>query len=242
MENFPFRAPLVVGYKGEIGSFILQGLLRHMPKALDIYCVDKNESHDEVTDRIKRSDVIFLCVPIKETVHWLIQYRALLKGKVVYEQTSLKSTVYKNINKIFAYKANFELKSMHILFRPSATPNKSDRKVAIIDPTKFGPEETAAIAAITESDIQWIVNHAMHDLIMARQQALMHRVLLTLDRTVGNNPKTYISLKVRELCDRILSGDAGLYESIQNNHYLPKALNEFKRNLRKFNIKNEFKT
>ena len=35
MENFPFRAPLVVGYKGEIGSFILQGLLRHMPKALD---------------------------------------------------------------------------------------------------------------------------------------------------------------------------------------------------------------
>jgi len=30
------KRPLVVGYKGEIGSFILNGLLRIMPKALDI--------------------------------------------------------------------------------------------------------------------------------------------------------------------------------------------------------------
>ena len=35
-----FKSPLVVGYKGEIGSFILQGLLRTMPKALDILCYD----------------------------------------------------------------------------------------------------------------------------------------------------------------------------------------------------------
>ena len=33
-QRKPMENPLVVGYKGQIGSFILNGLLRMMPKAL----------------------------------------------------------------------------------------------------------------------------------------------------------------------------------------------------------------
>jgi hypothetical protein len=65
------KQPLVIGYKGEVGSFVLGGLLRIMPKALDIWCVDVNETKREVEQRIKISDVIFLCVPLQMTLEWL---------------------------------------------------------------------------------------------------------------------------------------------------------------------------
>ena len=52
MKTTKMNNPLVCGYKGEIGSFILSGLLKVMPKALDIWCVDVNETESEVIDRI----------------------------------------------------------------------------------------------------------------------------------------------------------------------------------------------
>ena len=62
-----FKNPLVVGYKGEIGSFILQGLLKTMPKAKDIWCFDINETEKDKIARIKKADYIFLCVPLQDT-------------------------------------------------------------------------------------------------------------------------------------------------------------------------------
>jgi prephenate dehydrogenase len=85
------NAPLVVGYKGEIGSFILNGLLKTMPKASNIWCVDINDSPDEVAERIKRSDFIFLCVPLDKTIEWVNVWKRLLKDKVIVEQCSLKA-------------------------------------------------------------------------------------------------------------------------------------------------------
>jgi prephenate dehydrogenase len=83
------KQPLVIGYKGEIGSFILGGLLRLMPKALDIWCTDINETDEEVANRIKVSDVIFLCVPLQLTMSWILKHKLLLKDKILIEQCSL---------------------------------------------------------------------------------------------------------------------------------------------------------
>ena len=65
------KQPLVIGYKGEIGLFILMGLIKIMAKALDIWCVDINETKEEVEQRIKIADTIFLCVPLETTLEWL---------------------------------------------------------------------------------------------------------------------------------------------------------------------------
>src|SRR4051794_16919866 len=111
------QAPLVVGYKGEIGRFILAGLLEDLPKANDIYCVDINNSDDDVRERIERADFIFLCVPLQGTADWLRKYKTCLEGKLVVEQCSVKAFLYENPEF-----ADFSFISMHLLFRPSATP------------------------------------------------------------------------------------------------------------------------
>ena len=87
---------MIVGYRGEIGSFILNGLLRVMPKALNIFCSDVNESEDEVVERIEKSDTIFLCVPMNKTIDWIVRYKELLKGKTILEQCSLKVGICKD--------------------------------------------------------------------------------------------------------------------------------------------------
>jgi prephenate dehydrogenase len=120
------KQPMVVGYKGEIGSFILNGLLRVMPKALDIWCVDINESDEEVESRIKVADTIFLCVPLQKTVDWLLKFKTLLKDKIIIEQCSLKEWIYNNKSL-----QGLNIKSMHILFRPSQTPDLLDRVVGL---------------------------------------------------------------------------------------------------------------
>jgi prephenate dehydrogenase len=109
------RQVLIVGYKGEIGSFILNGLLRVMPKALDIWCVDVNETEGETVERIKIADVIFLCVPIDVTLEWLVTYKMLLSKKMLLEQCSLKELVYKSKDI-----EDLDIRSMYILFRPSS--------------------------------------------------------------------------------------------------------------------------
>ena len=84
----------IAAYKGEIGSFLLGGLLRVLPKALDIFCFDINETEEEKTHRLKISDIVFLCVPLKETLPWLIKYQDILVGKIIIEQCSLKEPLF----------------------------------------------------------------------------------------------------------------------------------------------------
>jgi prephenate dehydrogenase len=227
MKPIQIKNPLVVGYKGEIGSFILNGLLKVMPKALDIWCVDVNETETEVIERIQKSDTIFLCIPIKNTIEWLLHYHLLLKNRIVIEQTSLKGWL--NDKKWFADKRLRELdvRSMHILFRPSQTPNICDRKVALIT-GQTNCINVAEIEAITQSSIVWFNSIEEHDKEMAIQQALVHRTLLVLGNALKKcHGSTYVSQKVLDLCERIKKGDLDLYKAIQDNKHLNVPLNKF---------------
>ena len=230
MKTTKMNNPLVCGYKGEIGSFILSGLLKVMPKALDIWCVDVNETESEVIDRIQKSDTIFLCVPIFKTVEWLLHFKLLLRGKTVIEQTSLKGWLNDDRLK------DLDIRSMHILFRPSQTPNYCDRKVALIN-SQFPTNISEKILQITDSQVIWFENIDEHDREMAIQQALVHRVLLVLgDALKKCHGSTYVSQKVLELCERIKKGDLALYKAIQTNPHLNTHLGEFIYNFRDFKI------
>lgn len=232
------NSPLVVGYKGEIGSFILNGLLREMPKASNIWCFDINDSAREIKTRIKKSDVIFLCVPLQHTNDWIKMYGKHLKRKTIIEQGSLKSMLYDD-KEIIKLKKTFNLLSMHILFRPSITPNKSDRKVAYIRSPWWGGLQNK-IEEITESESVWFSTIEQHDRSMAIQQALNHRILLVLSSVIrSGDQQTYIGRKVLELANRIKGGDPSLYELIQRNKYLPDIIKEFDLKLEDFNILTE---
>ena len=244
-----FKSPLVVGYKGEIGSFILQGLLKTMPKALNIFCCDINETKQEVKERIQKADIIFLCVPLHETINWLTDYKDCLKDKLILEQTSLKSTIFGILKYLPKKFKKLNIWSMHILFRPSATPNKNDRKVALIKRDigmGYGWKHNwinrldLVIKEITNSEIIWFENYKEHDKAMARQQALVHRILLVLSNVIkDDNHQTYIGKKVLELTDRIKSGDPELYKANQNNKYLTKEIKLFNTHLASFSKYNK---
>ncbi len=230
------KNPLVIGYKGEIGSFILNGLLRVMPKALNIWCVDVNETEVETIERIKISDTIFLCIPMGKTVDWLVSHKELLKGKVIVEQCSLKEWVYneKSLKEL-------DIRSMHVLFRPSQTPDKRDRKVALFR-GQFDEEMAKKIEEITGSEIVWLENAEVHDREMAIQQALTHRTLLLLgDALKKCHGSTYISKKVVELSDRIKQGNLDLYKSIQENRHLNDHLEKMINNFKDFKIEDFWK-
>jgi len=223
------KNPLVVGYKGEIGSFILNGLLRVMPKALDIWCVDVNETQEEVEQRIGKADVVFLCIPMHKTVDWILKNKELLYGTTVIEQCSLKEWVYEGVNGV-------DVRSMHILFRPSQTPNLDDRSVGLFR-GQFDEEMADQITGITQSKIVWYENAMDHDKEMAIQQALAHRTLLTVGKMLRRcHGSTYISKKVLELEARIRSGNKGLYGLIQSNKYLPEAMGELDREIKGFDV------
>ncbi len=222
---------MVAGYRGEIGSFILQGLLKTMPKALNIFCSDINETEEEVRERIEKSDVIFICVPMNITVDWIVKYKELLKGKVLFEQCSLKEDIC-NDERI----KGLDIRSMHILFRPSQTPNLEDRKLGLFE-GQFDKLSAKEMADITQSEVVWYENVKEHDKEMAIQQALVHRTLLVLGKILGKcNGSTYVSKKVIELSDRIKQGDKKLYGAIQDNKCLPEKLEEFRGELDKFKI------
>ena len=227
------KQPLVVGYKGEIGSFIINGLLRVMPKALDIWCVDINETEEEVADRIKNSDTIFLCIPLQDTMGWLLKYKILLKDKVILEQCSLKEWLYNHDSL-----KDLTILSMHILFKPSQTPNFGDRAVGLFKNQFYNVTQSISpidISDITQSSVVWYDNARDHDVSMATQQALLHRVLLVLGKTLKQcNGSTYISKKVLELEARIRKGNKNLYSMIQENDYLPVILHEFQKDLEDF--------
>jgi prephenate dehydrogenase len=223
------QKPLIVGYKGEIGSFILNGLLRIMPKALNIFCVDVNESEEEVKERIAQSDVIFLCVPIDMTANWIEEHKGLLKGKVIIEQCSLKED-------ILSRSCDLDVRSMHILFRPSQTPNFKDRMVGLFE-GQFDKNMAKDMADITQSEIVWYKDVEEHDKEMAIQQALVHRTLLLLGESLRScKGSTFVSKKVIGLADRIKKGDLKLYKSIQENKHLPEHLETLEKGFDSFDI------
>ena len=79
--------------------------------------------------------------------------------------------------------------------------------------------------------------HVLHDRLMARQQALVHRVLLTLAESLTEeNMRTYVGKRVAELAERIRAGDSVLYRMIQENPHLQEELGTFEDRLRKFEI------
>lgn len=222
-----FSSPLVVGYKGEIGSYLLNGLLKQMPKALDILCFDVNETPEEKKKRIEQSDCIFLCVPLNITKNWLKFWEPELGDKLIFEQCSLKSALYRK------YK-NLNLFPMHLLFRPSITPDKKDRRCSILQEF-HGKEIEKWLEPIVNASIVYFKDVYEHDSEMARQQALIHRVILSLDKVLGVHPsRTYISAKVGELANRIKGGDENLYKIIQSNKQLPEILKEFKKEVDNF--------
>ena len=225
-----FQSPLVVGYKGEIGSFILNGLLKTLPKANNIWCFDINESEEEKIERIRKSDYIFLCVPLQDTVEWLIKYKPYLENKIIVEQCSLKGLIF-NDNRI----NDLHYISMHLLFRPSATPNKEDRRCIVIDENNYQFMLFADMLSETlDIEIEPLYSYTDHDETMAENQALVHRVILALVQTL-KNPRvdTYVSRTIRDLARRIEEGDETLYKMIQENKYLDDVLVKFENNLRR---------
>jgi len=225
------KQPMVVGYKGEIGSFLLHGLLEIMPKALDIWCVDINESAAEVRQRIRRADTIFLCVPLEDTVGWLWRHKKLLMGKVIVEQCSLKEWLYEE------GKLNgLDIRSMHVLFRPSQTPNPDDRRVGLFE-GQFNQTLAKNIGEMTRSQVVWYKDAQEHDREMAVQQALLHRTLLVMGKLLKEcSGSTFISKRTLELSERIKKGKLDLYRKIQENRYLPARLDEMKKEFDNFNI------
>ena len=253
--KIPFKNPLVVGYKGEIGSYILQGLLRVMPKAQNIWCIDINESEKSRIARIKRADYVFLCVPLKDTVKWLLKYKPYLKDKRIVEQCSLKTDLYTDTR---FKKLNFI--GMHIMFRPSATPNIEDRELVFIDNYSCHIKDVCKDLSVTYDEdapdwwcefievveVMLQVNSVTcytdvveHDRDMAVMQALTHRVLLVLGRIISKTNVrggTYVTKRLMNLVHRIKGGEPDLYNRIQNNIHLDEPLKKFKKELGKFEL------
>ena len=234
-----FKAPMVVGYKGEIGRFILAGLLEHLPKANDIHCTDVSNSKQDVVERLEKADYVFLCMPLQITAQWLEEFAPHLEGKTIVEQCSVKSFLYENT----AFD-RLKLISMHLLFRPSATPLHDRHGLAFSDRVSakdlegFCRETKKALATpMTLLESKDEPAHVLHDRLMARQQALVHRVLLTLAESLTEeNMRTYVGKRVAELAERIRAGDSVLYRMIQENPHLQEELGTFEDRLRKFEI------
>ena len=249
------KNPLIVGYRGEIGSYLLAGLIKYMPSATNILCFDQAEDEYERKDRIDRADVIYLCIPLHETVYFFKDYHTLLQGKTVVEQSSLKGIVYQNSN-FKSYTKGINVLSMHILFRPSATPNKEDQSICIISEGQEQLDrwnQTGIISFIRDGlkvEFFMIPTWKKHDQEMALQQALVHRILLTLSETISEGDigwvpryktNTYIGKQVNRLALRIKQGDYDLYSLIQANPQLGRKLREFNTRLDKFDLAKQMK-
>ena len=203
-----------------------------MPKASNIWCVDINDTEKEVIDRLRASNVIFLCVPIQETVPWISNFKSFLRDKVILEQCSLKELLFED-----PAVEGLDVRSMHILFRPSQTIHSEDRKFGLIR-NQNSPETVEALKEVTQSEIAWFGDVAEHDREMAVQQALTHRTVLILaDILKSCKGSTFISKKIVELSDRIRKGDQSLYQKIQDNRHLPEHLARMMNKFENFRLK-----
>ena len=229
-----FNAPMVVGYKGEIGRFILAGLLEHLPKANDILCTDVNNSDEDVIQRLEKADYVFLCVPLQYTEEWLLHFKPHLIGKQIVEQSSIKSFLF-----VIPALRELSFVSMHLLFRPSATPVPDRRGVVFCDAweparlDRFARELGKALATpMSTLEAKGEPSHIVHDKLMARQQALVHRTILALSESlVDLQMRTYVGNRVCELADRVREGDQQLYRMIQENPYLSEELKALRNRL-----------
>jgi prephenate dehydrogenase len=223
-----FKNPLVIGYKGEVGSFFLHGLLRVMPKARYIWCYDINETEQEKIQRINTADCIFLCLPIHLTKKWFVHYRKYITGKTVIEQTSIKnwalSKTMVDIGK------ECRIIHMHLLFRPSAT-EPSERRCAFVKSQWVTKRLVNTIRNVTRSGILFYSSIEEHDYDMAGQQALVHRTILALSDVIGKSPKTFISKKVNEIAHRIRQTNKTLFRKIQANPYKSEWMGKLRKQL-----------
>jgi prephenate dehydrogenase len=164
-----------------------------------------------------------------------LKHRGLLKGKTIIEQGSLKEWIYEDERL-----RDLDIRSMHILFRPSQTPNFEDRKVGLFV-GQFDDEMAKDVEAITQSEIVWYKDAKEHDKEMAIQQALVHRMLLLMSKTLeGCSGSTFVSKKIMELGERVRNGNKDLYSWIQENKYLPEQLEEFEQAFENFDIGDYF--
>jgi prephenate dehydrogenase len=125
---------------------------------------------------------------------------------------------------------------MHILFRPSQTPNIQDRKIGLFK-GQFNRKLEKLIADISKAKVVWFKNAKEHDREMAIQQALLHRTILVLGKLFDKcNGSTYVSKKILELRDRICCGNKELYSDIQNNKHLSEQIKVFQKELNNFDI------
>jgi prephenate dehydrogenase len=206
-----------------------------------LWCVDVNSSNEEVSIRIAVSDVIFLCIPIDKTKDWILDKAQRLRGKTLIEQTSVKSWLKDKQIREACKNYKIKILSMHILFRPSSTPNKNDRHISLIWPPSESHWNACGAYRFISSEINWKCGCGFetieeHDRVMARQQALVHRVLLVLSCQAHWYPGTYIGKRLTEISQRICSGDPVLYDIIQKNPYLESELKKFDANMKKFKI------
>lgn len=225
-----FKAPLVIGYKGEIGSYILNRLLKVMPKALDILCYDINETEVEKIERIQKADIIFLCLPIDETINWFNTYSMYLVNKTIVEQTSLKEEFEKPEN-LWLKQCSFKIDHVHLLFRPSSTPDKKDRRCAFVLSMQTEIDKLIDLFDCSDHFIYHSIKE--HDEDMAINQALLHRTLICLSNTMNQEGKTFIGGKVVELANRIKLVDKNLFNKIQNSSYVENVIENFKKELDK---------
>lgn len=228
-----FKNPLVVGYKGEIGKFILQGLLNTMPKATNILCYDINETEEEKVARNMKADVIFLCVPIEETKNWIKKYEGQLnKDAIIIEQTSLKFGFYEGL------KHKHNIMHMHLLFRPSGTPNLNDRRIAFVKNKSclvWIVSLIVSMCGITQENVILYNSISAHDKDMAKQQALLHRAIYCLKQVIDRGKgKTFIGGKINELANRIGLIDPKLFVKMQNNKFVPNAIKQFEKEMKRF--------
>lgn len=228
------KNPCVVGYRGQIGRFVLDGLLQYMPKANQILCFDVNETEEECIDRIEKSDFIFLCIPFLETAEWLKKYEVHLLDKIIVEQCSLKNEIYKKFK-------HLKFIGMHFLFRPEGTP-PDDRRCVLIKETMAPGVSEHWVHFYNLLDKIWkcriiLLSKDDHDSFMAFEQALVHRVVLNLARMIEfTDATTYIGGEIIKLANRIKSGDKELYKAMQKNPLTNIVLKDFKDQLREFKI------
>ena len=203
---------------------------------MNIMCVDINETEDEIVERIDESDVIFLCVPLDQTLPWITKYGLFLKDKIIVEQTSLKEPLFED-----AQVKDLNVIPMHILFRPSSTPNMADRKVGLFTKTDMSVGLLETIKDITQAEVVWFRDVCEHDVQMAVTQALVHRTILALAKALEClDASTYVGNKIIELSNRIKKGDKKLYKAIQDNKYTSHQLETFVGEICFFDIEKYF--
>jgi len=128
--------------------------------------------------------------------------------------------------------------------RPSATPIGDRRCLVFSD--RIPSESIAAFikhmsgalkSPIVPLQAEGVAPYVAHDRLMARHQALVHRVLLTLAAQLGDEAsRTFVGQRVCELADRIRAGDPVLYKLIQENKFADAEVKIFEAALDKFRL------